>query len=333
MTANLTQIAGKYEIAYAGETPWHGHGQRLTDGADVDTWLTESGLGNFKILRSKIRYSQGTKNGEHVWAEYPDQHVLLRSDTRAALSIVGKDYKVVQPREALEFFRDLVQGSRFTLETAGTLQGGRKYWAMARAGKGVNVIGRDEVRPYLMFASSCDGTTATIADFTTVRVVCSNTIAMALGEAKHSATRVSISHRSKVDHKSIKERLGIVDDVFADFIGHARRLSEIRVTTRDAASFVHDLLLPVSKADDEEASKKLRDSKGYNVILALFNGQGKGSTSEGVRGTAWGLLNAVTEYTDWHVSERAAGNRLDSALFGSGASLKEKAFEKLVTLA
>ncbi|WP_414616819.1 DUF932 domain-containing protein, partial [Stenotrophomonas muris] len=92
---------------------------------------------------------------------------------------VSKRFKVVQPGEILEFYRDLTQHSGFELETAGVLKGGKKFWAMARTGQSTSLKGRDRVDGYLLLATACDGTLATTAQFTSVRVVCNNTLQIA----------------------------------------------------------------------------------------------------------------------------------------------------------
>jgi len=93
--------------------------------------------------------------------------VLYRSDTKAPLSVVSNRYQIVQPREVLEFYRDLTEVSGYELETAGVLKGGRKFWALARTGQTTKLKGNDQVNGYLLLATSCDGTLATTATPTT----------------------------------------------------------------------------------------------------------------------------------------------------------------------
>ena len=106
--------------------------------------------------------------------------MLYRSDTKAPLSVVSQRYHTVQPRDVLEFYRDLTEVSGYELETAGVLKGGRKFWALARTGQGAALKDNDQVNGYLLLATSCDGTLATTATPTTIRVVCNNTLTIAL---------------------------------------------------------------------------------------------------------------------------------------------------------
>lgn len=116
--------------------------------------------------------------------------LLARSDTQAALSVVSGDYQVVQPKAVLEFYRDLVEQRGYPLETAGALAGalagGRKVWALARTGlvAGVADDAADKLGAYVLLAKSCDKTLATTVTFTSVRVVCQNTLSFSVRDMK-----------------------------------------------------------------------------------------------------------------------------------------------------
>jgi len=113
------------QMAYVGQTPWHGLGNELTSNQPLEVWARQAGL-DWQIQESPVRYvtNAGSPLGEIL--SYPDSKVLYRSDTKAPLSVVGNRFKVVQPEEILEFYRDLTEVSGFELETAGVLNGGRK---------------------------------------------------------------------------------------------------------------------------------------------------------------------------------------------------------------
>ena len=165
-------------MAYVGETPWHNLGQQLPAKQPIDVWAREAGM-DWTIRETPVRYmavdsgagsGAGTSSragtsvselyGEPM--EFPDQKVLYRSDTKAALSVVSSRYQVVQPKEVLEFYRDLTEVSGYELETAGVLKAGRKFWALARTGKSSTLKGNDVVNGYLLLATSCDGTLGSV---------------------------------------------------------------------------------------------------------------------------------------------------------------------------
>ena len=138
-------------MAYKGETPWHGLGNQLTEKQPLEVWLREAGM-DWSLQSSPVHYLT-----EHSAEVYADAKVLFRSDTGDALSVVSNRYQEVQPREVLEFYRDLVELGGFELETAGVLKGGKKLWALARTGEEILLRGGDLVKGYLLLATACDG--------------------------------------------------------------------------------------------------------------------------------------------------------------------------------
>ncbi len=129
---------------------------------------------------SEYIYYGNQANRQNIIMPYEDQRVLYRSDTHAPLSVVSQRYQEVQPMEILNFYKDLTEQSGFELETAGVLKGGRKFWALATTGQSTALKGKDVSNGYILLATACDGTLATTAQFTSVRVVCNNTLAIAL---------------------------------------------------------------------------------------------------------------------------------------------------------
>ncbi|HCF4947163.1 TPA: DUF932 domain-containing protein, partial [Pseudomonas aeruginosa] len=169
-------------MAYVGEAPWHGLGSRLSPKQPLEVWQREAGM-DWQIQESPVHFKADAVGHLGSIHSFPEQKVLYRSDTKAPLSVVSQRYQVVQPREVLEFYRDLTQVSGYELETAGVLKGGRKFWALARTGQNTSLKGNDLVNGYLLLATSCDGTLATTATPTTVRVVCNNTLTIAVDGA------------------------------------------------------------------------------------------------------------------------------------------------------
>ncbi len=325
VAAVTTREDGFAEMAYIGEKPWHGLGQELTANAPIETWVQQAGM-EWKIKRGVVRYA--TERGDDMGLkDMPDQHVLFRSDTKQSLGIVSSKYQVVQPSEVLEFFRDLTDANGYTLNTAGTLFDGRKFWALAAIGESACVVGDDKVEGFLLLSSSCDGTLATTARFTTVRVVCNNTLGMALkGTAKHE---IIVRHSTKFDAEEAKRNLGLARDGFGEFLKASRQLAAKSVSKQTAADFVEKLLRDTKMITAQDVTK----STPYTRILELFNTSAMGGTLISAEGTAWGMVNAVTEYVDHHAKAANDSNRIASAWFGRGDALKTQAFEQALVLA
>jgi phage/plasmid-like protein (TIGR03299 family) len=324
VAAVTTRKGGFAEMAYVGAKPWHGQGQRLAEGAPIEEWVRQAGM-DWRACRSRVRYGEGANQ-----RVIEDQHVLFRSDTKGHLGIVSDSYRIVQPREVLEFFRDLVGAGGMRLETAGTLFGGRKFWALAEMGEAGPVVDGDVVKGKLLLATSLDGSMRTTCRTTTVRVVCDNTLTAAAAGAARAEVRVG--HRSAFDPAAAKVQLGLARERFRETLEVMRRLAARPMHEVAAKEFFGELLAETKTVQSVTDVAAVQETKQFRRVMDLFRGLGKGASLPGVRGTAWGAVNAVTEYVDFHAQARSAGNRLDSAWFGRGEALKTAAFAKALAL-
>ena len=305
-------------MAYKGQTPWHGLGNALTDKQPLEVWQREAGM-NWEIQSSPVHYLT-----QHSAEVYKDAKVLFRSDSHEALSVVSNRYQEVQPREILEFYRDLVDLGGFELETAGVLKGGKKLWALARTGEETLLKGGDLVKGYLLLATACDGSLATTAQFTSVRVVCNNTLALATGD---NAGAIKVPHSTKFDADKVKQQLGISSGHWKQFIKRIRGLADRPVHPFEARRYLVEVL-----GDPELSYYKQPNLKVINHVFDLYVGSGMGANLASANDTAWGLVNAVTQYVDHERRARSSDNRLDSAWFGMGASIKQKALDEALLL-
>lgn len=313
-------------MAYVGQEPWHGLGNRLAPNQPVDVWAERAGM-NWHIEQAEVRFVTGTAGIGAIHA-FPEQKVLYRSDTKAPLSVVSARYNVVQPREVLEFYRDLTEVGGFELETAGVLKAGKKFWALAKTGQTGSLRGKDKVDGYLLLATACDGTLATTAQFTSVRVVCNNTLQIALGDGTGV---VKVPHRSQFDAQAVKRQLGIAISSWDAFMARTKALAERKVTESAAEAFFRRVLTyPVTASGDRDALAI--NERAIKAVGQLYAGRGKGAQLPSAAGTAWGLLNAVTEFTDHHRRARSDDHRRDAAWFGAGATLKQKAWDEALKL-
>jgi len=315
------------QMAYIGAAPWHGLGNRLTQKEPLEVWQREAGM-NWQIQESPVHFKADTIGNLGTIHLVPEQKVLYRSDTRAPLSVVSSRYQVVQPREVLEFYRDLTDVSGFELETAGILKGGRKFWALAKTGQTTALKGNDHVNGYLLLATSCDGTLATTATPTTVRVVCNNTLSISL---KGTTPAIKVPHNTRFDPQSVKKQLGIAVSQWDESMYCLRALAERKVQWHEAMGFFMNVLCDVSA--NSSLPDVLPNERALRKVQSLYEGEGRGAKLESAQGTAWGLLNAVTEYVDHERRARSTEYRMDSAWFGQGAKIKQRALDAAMQLA
>ena len=315
-------------MAYVGQQPWHGLGNQLAPKQPLEVWARAAGM-DWSIEEAEVRFvAAGNRSLGSIHA-FPEQKVLYRSDTKAPLSVVSSRYQVVQPSEILEFYRDLTEVGGFELETAGVLKEGRKLWALARTGQQATLKGKDHVNGYLLLATACDGTLATTAQFTSVRVVCNNTLQIALGADNVGA--VKVPHRSQFDAQSVKRQLGIAISSWDAFMARTKALADRKVSDSSAEAFLRRVLTySTANVGDREALSV--NERAIKAVGQLYAGRGKGADMASASGTAWGLLNAVTEYVDHHRRARSDDHRRDAAWFGAGATLKQRAWDEAMKL-
>ena len=311
-------ITGKAEIAYANSTPWHGLGQQLTQDAPIDVWRKEAGL-DWEAKLSPVTFNPS--GDELVTVE--NQNVIYRNDTFAPLGVVTDRYKVHQPAEVLEFFNTLVQSAGFTLEVAGAIKGGKRIWALANVNREAVVLQDDAVRGYLLLSTSFDGTAATIGQFTSIRVVCNNTLSAA--DQENAPSRVVLTHGAEFDQSLMRDRLGLIVGGFDGMMDKYRKLARQSVSSEYVKEFTNNLF----PAAYNQQTNTFKESRGFKRVIELFDGAGMGANNYGVYGTKWGLLNAVTQYVD-HERGHNVDTRMNNAWFGNGNRMKSQAEEMLL---
>ena len=336
------------QMAYVGETPWHGLGNQLTQNQPIEVWAQQAGM-DWRIETSDVSYMAKNERGQSIIMPYEEQRVLYRSDTHAPLSVVSQRYQEVQPMEILEFYRDLTEQSGFELETAGILKGGKKFWALARTGQSTALKGKDVSHGYILLATACDGSLATTAQFTNIRVVCNNTLAIALRGQSGSAGLVKVPHSTKFDADKVKQQLGVSVRAWDEHMYEMKQLSQRKVTQGEAATFFDAVFnnTSMSSADQEEniiqfyrnvanpnptKEKSEPNGRAMSKAMIMFNGQGRGATLSSAKDTAYGLLCSITEFADHERRAMSTDHRLDSAWFGAGANLKQRGLEQALTM-
>ncbi|RKG39962.1 MULTISPECIES: DUF932 domain-containing protein [Acinetobacter] len=342
------------QMAYVGQTPWHGLGNQLSPNQPIEVWAKQAGM-DWRIESSNVSYMAQNSRGQSIIMPYEEQRVLYRSDTHAPLSVVSQRYQEVQPMEILEFYRDLTEQSGFELETAGVLKGGKKFWALARTGQTAELKGGDVSNGYVLLATACDGTLATTAQFTNIRVVCNNTLAIALRGQSSNAGVVKVPHSTKFDADKVKDQLGISVKTWYDHMYEMKQLSQRKVTQQEAAAYFdavfNNTSLSIAEQEDSiiqyyrnaamshqhnptlKADNKTEpNGRAMSKVMTMFNGHGRGAELSSSKDTAYGLLCSITEFCDHERRAMSTDHRLDSAWFGAGAAIKQRGLEQALRM-
>ncbi|GLG83659.1 DUF932 domain-containing protein [Acinetobacter calcoaceticus] len=336
-------------MAFVGQTPWHGLGNQLPPNQPIEIWAQQASM-DWRIESSNVNYMAKNERGQSIIMPYEDQRVLYRSDTHEPLSVVSQRYKEVQPMEILNFYKDLTEQSGFELETAGVLKGGRKFWALARTGQSAALKGKDVSNGYILLATACDGTLATTAQFTSVRVVCNNTLSIAIRGQTSGEDVVKVPHSTKFDADKIKQQLGISIKTWDEHMYEMKQLTQRKVTQQEAAAYfdavfnntsmsaidqeesIIQYYLKAASIDKKSNSKSEPNGRAMTKTMEMFNGQGRGAELSTAKDTAYGLLCSITEYIDHERRAMSQDHRLNSAWFGAGANIKQRGLEQALRM-
>ena len=260
---------------YVRETPWHGLGTRVEEALTSAEALQIAGL-DWEV-KSKPVYVGGKK--AEGWV------ANVRSSDDSVLGIVTGKYKILQNKEAFDFTDSLI-GGEVKYETAGSLFNGKKIWLLARL-PSIKVAG-DDVDNYVCFTNSHDGKASVKACITPVRVVCNNTLNMALGSAKRS---FSVRHFAKVADKvqEAREILNLSEVYFQNLAKTADDMANVTVSTEYFDKLM-EKLFPI-KEDASDATKKHAEmAREQFQICYLAPDIAK------FYGTAWGIINATSDF-------------------------------------
>jgi len=324
MAHNLATANGRPAMMYAGEVPWHGLGTRLEEPATAREAIEAAGLNYLAELKALQ-----TAEGKPV----PQRRAVVRSDSGEVLGVVGKSYVPVQNYQAFGFLDAIVAGGGLRYHTAGALGKGERVWLLAKLPTHIRVKGGDDiVEKFLLLSNTHDGTAALRTFFTPIRVVCQNTLNLAL--QKQGSHGISILHKGDLATKiqEAQRVLGLAETFYADAEAKIEILASHYPNTDQIQEFFATLYPDPHDADSSRA-RNVRSR-----LTEIFE-TGVGLDMPDIRGTTWAAYNAVTEWVDHHRPTRAANptvrasRRLESAWFGSGAKLKSKAWNEALALA
>jgi phage/plasmid-like protein (TIGR03299 family) len=322
MAHNISTVSGRAEMAYVGETPWHGLGAKVDKAMTSGEAITLAGL-DWRVLKMPIFFGENHP--------VKGKFATVRTDSNEALGVVGDKYRVLQNKEAFSFFDAIVGEKLAMFHTAGALGVGERIWMLAKLPGELWVTPKDNIEQYLLLTNSHDGSSAVQIMATPIRVVCQNTLNVAINMRTDQKTRVRHTLNMGTGIEEIRTQLGLVGNYFRIFEELGRHLVSKQANTKVVEELFDALGLSTLKAKESTRTENIR----YE-ILGLFD-HGKGNRDPLVKGSAWALFNGVTEYVDFNRSARGKtdGQRLESRaeslLFGSGADIKQRALDSLLT--
>lgn len=319
MPHDLAESNGRVAMMYAGEVPWHGLGIRLSDPPTACQAIQAAGL-NYLAELKELQTVEGKLVSQ--------RRAVVRSDTGDVLGVVGKSYVPVHNYQAFGFLDAVVALGQLRYHTAGALGKGERVWMLAKLPSHIRVKGGDDlVEKFLLLSNSHDGSAALRVFFTPIRVVCQNTLNLALRQG--SGQGICILHKGDLTSKiqEAQRVLGLAETFYIDAAAKIEALAHHYPTIDQVQSYFANIY-PDPVGADSSRARNVRSR-----LTQIFE-TGIGLDMPDIRGTSWAAYNAVTEWVDHHRPTRAAdptiraNRRLESAWFGSGAKLKAKAWNE-----
>lgn len=272
-------MAANVESMFSVRTvPWHGIGKVVKEAPTSEDALRLAGL-DWKVLQEEVF----TNAGERIVGYKAN----VRSSDRKVLGVVSDRYKIIQNNEAFAF-TDALLGNGVHYETAGSLQDGRKVWLLARMPREY-IISGERISPYLVFSNSHDGSGAVKVAITPIRVVCNNTLNLALNSAKRSWSMVHIGD-IKEKMQEAKDTL-FMAEAYMDSLGkEIENLRNIKMTDAQVKEYM-ELLLPI-----EENASHLQQKNIMRLREDMKARYFDAPDLKDVGNNAYRFINAVSDF-------------------------------------
>lgn len=313
-------------VAYQ-QPAWHGLGEVFNEPLTTIQALQRGGL-DYSVI--KLPNIHLLPNGTELISE--DSFFTLRTDVNKVLgSRLGRDYEVMQNVEALNIVDEILQAGRATIETAGAINEGRKVFVCLKVDKSILVGDRDEVKQYVLIATSHDGSLSITAMPTNIRVVCNNTLSAALHGAKGA---IKIRHTGNAAQR-LQEAAKVLNLISRNTEVNAEnynKMKSIAITKADLMNYFGNIFCTPYEISDLQNGKKAGEvlsTRKQNILsdVAAYavNGKGQFEALNGKDGlNMWYAYNAVTGYIT-RKKYSTVDDRANSMLFGSSAAQIQEA--------
>lgn len=316
MAHDIEMRNGKAQMAYSGDTPWHGLGTQVPADLTPQQMLEAAGL-DWEVEKIQAYANVGGK-------QVPvGRSALVRKDDDAILDVVSDDWNPVQNQQAFEFFNDFIAEGGMEMHTAGSLANGQIVWALAKVKDSFELFGNDRVDSYLHFTNYHKYGFSTDVRFTPIRVVCRNTLTLSLNSRVEKM--VKFDHRREFNGDVVKEALGVAKEKLAKYKDMAAFLGSKQAKGEDVVEYFKRIF-PLTTDRKNVNAAPSRNAKLALDILETQPG------ADFAAGSWWQPFNAVTYMTD-HLLGKTNETRLQSAWYGHSRKVKTDALELALEMA
>ena len=325
-------VAAVETMAWTGQVPWHGEGlevapdltpHEMMKAAKLDWTVSKRPIFTTHKPTSEYKIVDGVYADAEL-LDNPDRFALMRDSDNTWLGTCSGDYQVIQNERIFDFFQKFSKHANISMETAGSLRGGKDIFGLAKLNDNFALPGGDEINGFVLFRQPHEpGYAMSILD-TEVRVVCSNTLQLALRQ--QSAAKFTMSHRTEFNDVKEDEALRTMGAVYerrAEFKEAAEFLAKKKAKDKEVIEFISKLYQPKILADHKPEEGPIQDNFS-KIPKAVFEAlvTAPGADNKSAKGTWWGALNAVTFVED---HQRTGENKVYNAMFGEASKRKTTA--------
>ncbi|MGA2904621.1 MAG: DUF932 domain-containing protein [Candidatus Korobacteraceae bacterium] len=324
MGDNISERNGTAAVMVVREPAWHRLGTVLDKPATAEEAIRSAHL-DWTVLKQPLFVGDSPKHRAR------DYYAIVRGDDwsnnkATVLGIVRSAYMPLQNREAFTFFDPIVGRNAAVYHTAGALGDGERVWILAKLPEDIRVIGDDITHKYLLLSNSHDGNSAVQIKFTPIRVVCENTLTLALSQGP----TLRVSHTKDVQER-LRQAAKVLNTIKVRYTELEEVFQRMAVVQMDVSRLQHYLSRvfpdPTRRADEVRYQRALEQARTDRAGAEELFLKGRGNDQKGVAGSLWAAYNGVIEYVDYLKYAKASDDRQVQAIwFGDGYSTKAHAY-------
>lgn len=326
---NYNEQTKKHSFFSTKEKAWHNLGQVIQDYPTSAEAIKHAGL-DYEVEKRKLF----TSSLQDMRIEVPNFFSTVRTDNDTVLGVVGKDYQIVQNRDAFSFFDSIVGGDGMLYETAGALGHGERIFITAKLPDYIRVGNDDLIEKYLFLTTSHDGSGSITAAFTPIRIVCANTLNAAL---RNQTNTVRIRHTSNAKQRleQAHKVMGISDRLALQLESIFNNWTKVRISDNEVKKLIHSALAP-----SKEVLKTLQEGRTEDLSTCFINMVDNAyeyamsdptQLMNTTKGTVFGAYNAITGYFQNVRSYKDDEAKLASILMGGTGQLRAQTAFDLCT--
>ena len=328
---NYNELTSRYSFFSVKQKPWHALGQIVKDYPNSREAIQFAGL-DYSVVKlplytHDIQVTGPASNDQEAEIQVPDYYATFRTDTKQVLGVVGKDYEVVQNRDAFNFFDAIVEGDGIQYETAGALGQGERIFITAKLPGYIRVGNDDLIEKYLFLTTSHDGFGSITAAFTPVRIVCQNTLNAAM-RSHSNAVKIRHTSNAKERLEQAHKVMGISSKLSEELQDIFNRWSKVRITDPEVKKLIQLALVPnkevlhyLQAGKDDDLSTYFKNMTETVYEYAMSSPSQQTDTS---RGTVFGAYNAVTGYFQNVRNYKDDEAKVKSLFFGGTGQLRSQ---------